>query len=55
MKKENKSSLRVVPDTNIIISAEISKHGERPNKDFIKRWLNREFFILLILFWRGAY
>ena len=46
MKKENKSGLRVVPDTNIIISAEISKRGESPNKDFIKRWLNHEFLIL---------
>jgi putative PIN family toxin of toxin-antitoxin system len=46
MKKENKSGLLVVPDTNIIISAEISKRGESPNKDFIKRWLHREFVIL---------
>lgn len=46
MKKENKSGLRVVPDTNVIISSELSKDQRSPNRDFIERWLNHEFIVL---------
>jgi putative PIN family toxin of toxin-antitoxin system len=46
MKKQNKSGLRVVPDTNVIISAELAKDQRSPNKDFIERWLDHEFIVL---------
>jgi putative PIN family toxin of toxin-antitoxin system len=46
MKKENKSGFQVVPDTNVIISSELSKSQDSPNKEFIERWLNHEFNIL---------
>lgn len=46
MEKENKSGFRVVPDTNVIISAELSKNQKSPNRDFIERWLKQEFIVL---------
>ena len=46
MKKENKSNFLVVPDTNVIISSQLSKNQESPNKEFIDRWLKREFIVL---------
>jgi len=46
MRKENKSGYRVVPDTNVIVSSELSKRQKSSNKEFIERWFNREFAIL---------
>ncbi|MCP5045946.1 MAG: putative toxin-antitoxin system toxin component, PIN family [bacterium] len=46
MNKENKSAFQVVPDTNVILSSEISNKQNSPNKEFIERWLNREFTVL---------
>lgn len=46
MKRGNKSRFRVVPDTNVILSAELSESSESPNKDFVDRWLNHEFAVL---------
>jgi len=46
MNKEDKSGFKVVPDTNVIISSELSKNKKSPNRDFIERWLNEEFFVL---------
>jgi putative PIN family toxin of toxin-antitoxin system len=46
MEKENKSGFRVVPDTNVIISAELSKNQDSPNRDFIECWLNQDFLVL---------
>lgn len=46
MYKENKSGFQVVPDTNVIVSSELSKREDSPNKEFIERWLNHEFNIL---------
>ena len=36
----------MVPDTNIILSSELSGNRKSPNRDFIERWLNREFAVL---------
>jgi predicted nucleic acid-binding protein len=46
MEKENKSGFQVVPDTNVIVSSELSKSQNSPNKEFIERWLKHEFAIL---------
>ena len=46
MKRQNKSGLWVVPDTNIIISSQLSNDQRSPNRDFIERWLNHEFIVL---------
>ena len=46
MKKENKSGFQVVPDTNVIVSSELSKNQDSPNKEFMERWFNHEFAIL---------
>jgi putative PIN family toxin of toxin-antitoxin system len=46
MQKENKSGFRVVPDTNIILSSELTGNRKSPNRDFIERWLKRQFAIL---------
>ncbi len=46
MEKENKSGFRVVPDTNVIISFELSKIQRSSNRDFIERWLKQEFIVL---------
>lgn len=46
MGNENKSGLKVVPDTNIIVSSELSRDRKSPNKEFTGRWLNRDFVIL---------
>jgi len=35
-----------VPDTNVIVSSELSTSPESPNKDFIERWLNCDFVVL---------
>ncbi len=46
MEKKNKSGFRVVPDTNIILSSELSANRKSPNREFIERWLNGEFALL---------
>lgn len=46
MKKENKSGFQVVPDTNVIVSSELSKNQDSPNKEFMERWFNYEFVVL---------
>lgn len=46
MKRENKSGFRVVPDTNVILSSELSRNKQRPNKDFTHRWFQEEFDVL---------
>jgi len=35
-----------VPDTNVIVSSELSTSHKSPNKDFIERWLNCDFVVL---------
>jgi len=46
MNKENKSGFQVVLDTNVIVSSELSKRADSPNKELIERWMNHEFNIL---------
>lgn len=46
MERENKSGFKVVPDTNIILSSELSKGRKSPNREFTKRWLDCDFVIL---------
>lgn len=46
MKKQNKPIFRVVPDTNVIISAELSKKQKSSNRDFMEHWLKKEFIVL---------
>ena len=46
MKKQNKPGFRVGPDTNVIISAELSKKRNSANRDFIDHWLKKEFIVL---------
>ena len=46
MNRKNSSGFQVVPDTNVIVSSELSKREGSPNKEFIQRWLNHEFNIL---------
>ncbi len=40
-----KTSLRVVPDTNVVIAAQNSS-STSPNKEFFTRWQNEEFALL---------
>ena len=44
--KVNRSGFRVVPDTNVILASKLAKSQKSPNREFIDRWLNREFLIL---------
>ncbi len=41
-----KTSFKVVPDTNVFIAAEKSRHIASPNKEFVNRWKNDEFEVL---------
>ncbi|MBF0289832.1 MAG: putative toxin-antitoxin system toxin component, PIN family [SAR324 cluster bacterium] len=43
-----KSLFRIVPDTNVIISAQ-SKNPDSPNRELIERWLQDEFILLYSL------
>ena len=41
-----KTSLKVVPDTNVIIAAEHRPSPTSPNREFLERWKNAEFEVL---------
>ena len=41
-----KTAFKVVPDTNVFVAAEKSRHSASPNKEFINRWKNYEFEVL---------
>jgi uncharacterized protein len=41
-----KTSLSVVPDTNVVIASHRSQSASSPNKEFFKRWQDNEFEIL---------
>lgn len=44
--RQNKSKFKVVMDTNIVVSAKLTKNSKSPAKEFILRWLNKEFILL---------
>ena len=41
-----KTSLRAVPDTNVVIASEKSRSPASPNREFFERWRNEEFEVL---------
>jgi len=41
-----KTTFKVVPDTNVFVAAEKSKHAASPNREFVNRWKNNEFEVL---------
>lgn len=41
-----KTSLRSVPDTNVLLASEMSPGAKSPNKEFFTRWRDGEFTVL---------
>lgn len=41
-----RTSLRAVPDTNILVASEMTSHSRSPNREFFARWRDDEFEIL---------
>jgi len=41
-----KTAFKVVPDTNVFVAAEKSRHTASPNREFVSRWKNNEFEVL---------
>lgn len=39
--------IRAVLDTNVVVAAGRSKHPESPNREILKRWLDREYVLLI--------
>ena len=39
--------IRAVLDTSVVVAAGRSKHPESPNREILKRWLEREYVLLI--------
>jgi len=46
MNNQSKSGFRVVPDTNVIVASELAQKKQSPTREFVERWLDKEFLIL---------